>query len=82
MGFSRNHIVFDKDNNYLETKTYIWSNEKEFKTDVFRAVVERSSTFTFDDTSALQKEVDGLEFREDTDYVVLGLPFTIKINLP
>lgn len=74
MGFSMQIISPDKD----RTKLLVFSNEKDFKTDVFKAVVERVSTFTYDDISALQKTIDNLEFKEDTNYTVFGLSFTTE----
>ena len=59
-------------------KFLIFSNEEEFRTDVFKIVVSISDTFAFNDVSVLQKTVDNLEFKEDTEYTIFGLTFTAK----
>lgn len=72
MGFNQISILPDK-----SIKIFLWTNEKEFKTDVIRNVVNNSS-FIYDDISALVKTIDSLEFEDNKDYSIFGYIFMTK----
>lgn len=59
--------------------TLIFSNEEEFKTDVFKYLVAQKS-FEFSKIGEMEKEVEALTFEPEKDYKVLWVKFTTKLR--